>query len=147
MSSMQQAVSKDGFDGLGVGGGGVVGTEPSPGTGDRGGGGGNSDDLTRFEQMLGKLSRDEVALLLQKHVFVASESPQKTVRAFLALLSVPVMTMFYILIVQHAPLFMKILVTVLTVVHVIVVTNFLRSSASESRGLRGSDLQRVYKTK
>lgn len=147
INSMQQAAT---VAGLGIGGGSgvvadaaapVANVDPNKGAGD------NIGDIKKFEQMLGNLSRDEISLLLQKHVFVTSESPQKTVRSFLALLTVPVVTMFYILIVQHAPLFMKFIITILTVIHVIIITNFLRSHANESRRLSDSDLNRISKIK
>lgn len=88
-----------------------------------------------YEQMskhdyLNELSVDEIKLIIKKYLsFDYSDNPnQKIMRSFLILLTIPCFVMFTVLITQHISIFLKILISFLTIIHVIIITFFMHQN-------------------
>lgn len=81
-------------------------------------------------RLLNNLSTEEINALIRKYVTFdeSDEQSQNLIKSFLILLSLPCMTMFFVLITQHIGIFLKIFIGFLTILHIIVVTYYLHKT-------------------
>lgn len=89
---------------------------------------------------LNNLGTDEINAIIKKYIsFDDIGDPNKRLfQSFLILLSIPCVTMFFILITQHIGICMKVFVGFLTILHVIIITYYLRET---SNNYKSHDIQ------
>lgn len=81
----------------------------------------------QYLNFLNNLSTEEINAIVKKYItFDNSDPTQKIAQSFLILLAIPCVTMFFVLIAQHIGICLKILVGFLTILHVIIITYYLR---------------------